>query len=126
MISLILNIIKSVWLVLTVSAFSTAAFPPRRHGACFADDGRTPNLRWPTCWKNWTRRSNANAELAAEEVVIAYERGRGWERNVSGTRRLVSTFAGFGPADGQTGARDPVNGIRRVKVKGRNQANQFA
>ena len=58
-------------------------------------------------------------ELAAEEVVIAYETARGWEIERVGHLKIGFDIRSLGPADPQTGCRDPVRGIRRIEVKGR-------
>jgi SNF2 family DNA or RNA helicase len=62
-----------------------------------------------------TRRS----ELAAEDVVIAHELGRGWETERVGHLKIGFDIRSLGPADPQTGYRDPVSGVRRIEVKGR-------
>ena len=58
-------------------------------------------------------------ELAAEEVVIAHETGRGWETEKVGHLKIGFDIRSLGPADSQTGYRDPVRGVRRIEVKGR-------
>lgn len=58
-------------------------------------------------------------ELAAEDVVIAYESGRGWETERVGHLKIGFDIRSLGPADPQTGYRDPVHGVRRIEVKGR-------
>jgi hypothetical protein len=58
-------------------------------------------------------------ELAAEEVVIAYESGRGWDTERVGHLKIGFDIRSLGPADSQTGYRDPVHGVRRIEVKGR-------
>jgi len=58
-------------------------------------------------------------ELAAEDVVIAHETGRGWETERVGHLKIGFDIRSLGPADAQTGYRDPVQGVRRIEVKGR-------
>ena len=58
-------------------------------------------------------------ELAAEDVVIAHETGRGWETERVGHLKIGFDIRSLGPADSQTGYRDPVQGVRRIEVKGR-------
>ncbi|MFB3779569.1 MAG: helicase-related protein [Bryobacteraceae bacterium] len=58
-------------------------------------------------------------ELAAEDIVIAHETARGWECERVGHLKIGFDIRSMGPADPQTGYRDPVNGIRRIEVKGR-------
>ncbi len=59
------------------------------------------------------------SEIAAEEIVIAYERARGWECERVGHLKIGFDIRSLAPADPQTGYRDPVHGIRRIEVKGR-------
>jgi len=59
------------------------------------------------------------SEIAAEDVVIAYESGRGFECERVGHLKIGFDVRSLGPADPQTGYRDPVTGIRRIEVKGR-------
>ncbi|MCL5669686.1 MAG: SNF2-related protein [Acidobacteria bacterium] len=59
------------------------------------------------------------SEIAAEDVVIAYETGRGFECERVGHLKIGFDVRSIGPADPQTGYRDPVTGIRRIEVKGR-------
>jgi hypothetical protein len=60
-------------------------------------------------------------EKAAEDVVIAYEISRGWETERVGHLKIGFDVRSLGPADPQTGYRDPVQGIRRIEVKGRSR-----
>ena len=57
--------------------------------------------------------------MAAEDMVVAYETGRGWECERVGHLKIGFDIRSLGPADTQTGYRDPVEGIRRIEVKGR-------
>jgi len=59
------------------------------------------------------------SEKAAEDIVVAYEEGRGWECERVGHLKIGFDIRSLGPADPQTGYRDPVEGIRRIEVKGR-------
>jgi superfamily II DNA or RNA helicase len=58
-------------------------------------------------------------ELAAEDIVIAHETARGWECQRVGHLKIGFDIRSMGPADSQTGYRDPTTGIRRIEVKGR-------
>jgi hypothetical protein len=58
-------------------------------------------------------------EIAAEDVVIAFEGLRQWETERVGHLKIGFDIRSLAPADGQTGYRDPVQGIRRIEVKGR-------
>ena len=59
------------------------------------------------------------AEKAAEDIVVAYEEARGWTCERVGHLKIGFDIRSLGPADPQTGYRDPVQGIRRIEVKGR-------
>jgi hypothetical protein len=67
---------------------------------------------------NMRRRS----EKAAEDLVVAYETEHGWECERVGHLKIGFDVRSLGPADPQTGYRDPVEGIRRIEVKGRTRA----
>lgn len=59
------------------------------------------------------------SEKAAEDLVVAYETTRGWECERVGHLKIGFDVRSLGVADSQTGYRDPVEGIRRIEVKGR-------
>lgn len=59
------------------------------------------------------------SEIAAEDIVVAYEETRGWTCERVGHLKIGFDVRSLGPADLQTGYRDPVDGIRRIEVKGR-------
>ena len=58
-------------------------------------------------------------ERAAEEVVIAYEAGRGRECERVGHQKIGFDIRSLAPPEAQTGYHDPVAGVRRIEVKGR-------
>jgi hypothetical protein len=58
-------------------------------------------------------------EKAAEDIVVAYEEARGWSCQRVGHLKLGFDIRSLGQADSQTGYRDPIEGIRRIEVKGR-------
>ena len=60
-------------------------------------------------------------ELAAEDVVIAYESTRDWECERVGHLKIGFDIRSLAPADPATGYRDPVSGVRRIEVKGRSR-----
>jgi SNF2 family DNA or RNA helicase len=62
-------------------------------------------------------------ELAAEDRAVAYETARGWECERVGHQKIGFDVRSLGPADPQTGYRDPVEGIRRIEVKGRTRGH---
>jgi hypothetical protein len=59
------------------------------------------------------------SEKAAEDLAVAHETARGWETERVGHLKIGFDVRSLGPPDPQTGYRDPVEGIRRIEVKGR-------
>ena len=58
-------------------------------------------------------------ELAAEDVVVAYEETQGRECERVGHQKIGFDVRSLAPPNPQTGYRDPVTGVRRIEVKGR-------
>jgi hypothetical protein len=58
-------------------------------------------------------------ELAAEDIVVAYEQSRNWDCERVGHLKIGFDVRSMAPPDPQTGYRDPVAGVRRIEVKGR-------
>ena len=58
-------------------------------------------------------------ELAAEDVVVAYEEAQGRECERVGHEKIGFDIRSLAPPDAQTGYLDPVAGVRRIEVKGR-------
>ena len=58
-------------------------------------------------------------ELAAEDVVVAYEEAQGRECERVGHQKIGFDIRSLAPPDAQTGYHDPVTGVRRIEVKGR-------
>ena len=58
-------------------------------------------------------------ELAAEDVVVAYEEARSRECERVGHLKIGFDIRSLAAPDPQTGYRDPVEGVRRIEVKGR-------
>jgi hypothetical protein len=65
------------------------------------------------------------SELVAENIVVAYEKARGWELERVGHLKIGFDVRSLGPADAQTGYRDPVTGLRRIEVKGRKRGQNI-
>jgi len=59
------------------------------------------------------------SEKAAEDLIVAFETARGWDCERVGHLKIGFDVRSLGPADSQTGYRDPVEGIRRIEAKGR-------
>ena len=62
---------------------------------------------------------NRRTELVAEDVVVAWEEGRGRECERVGHLKIGFDVRSLAPPDPQTGQRDPADGVRRIEVKGR-------
>jgi len=58
-------------------------------------------------------------ELAAEDVVIAYEQSQQRECERVGHQKIGFDIRSLATPDPETGYRDPVAGVRRIEVKGR-------
>ena len=58
-------------------------------------------------------------ELAAEDIVVAYEEARDRECERVGHLKIGFDIRSLAAPDRQTGYRDPVAGVRRIEVKGR-------
>ena len=58
-------------------------------------------------------------ELAAENIVVAYEEAKGRECQRVGHLKIGFDIRSLTAPDPQTGYRDPVAGVRRIEVKGR-------
>ncbi len=78
-----------------------------------AGDGKSGSAREPDAAQN------RRIELAAEDVVVAWEEGRGRECERVGHQKIGFDVRSLAPPDPQTGGRDPADGVRRIEVKGR-------
>ena len=58
-------------------------------------------------------------ELAAEDIVVAYEEARNRDCERVGHLKIGFDVRSLAAPDPQTGYRDPVAGVRRIEVKGR-------
>ena len=58
-------------------------------------------------------------ELAAEDVVVAYEQSQNRECERVGHQKIGFDIRSLAVPDPHTGYRDPVTGVRRIEVKGR-------
>ena len=63
------------------------------------------------------------SEIAAENMIVTFEEARGWECERVGHLKIGFDVRSLGPADPQTGFRDPVEGIRRIEAKGRTRGH---
>ena len=58
-------------------------------------------------------------ELAAEDIVVAHEEARNRDCERVGHLKIGFDIRSLAVPDPQTGYRDPVDGVRRIEVKGR-------
>ena len=58
-------------------------------------------------------------EIAAEDIVVAYEEARNRTCERVGHLKIGFDIRSLASPDAQTGYRDPVTGVRRIEVKGR-------
>ncbi len=58
-------------------------------------------------------------ELAAEDIVVAYEEAQERDCERVGHLKIGFDIRSLAAPDSQTGYRDPVTGVRRIEVKGR-------
>lgn len=94
---------------------------PVRHvaSATVLPPGETASAQLDAYFEELDPEIRRRCELAAEDVVIAYEVSRQWETERVGHLKIGFDIRSLSPADSQTGYRDPVQGIRRIEVKGR-------
>jgi len=92
---------------------------PLRHVATAVVCAAADTVNMPEAADDLDPDTKRKIELAAEDVVIAYEAGRGWETERVGHLKIGFDIRSLGPANPQTGYRDPATGVRRIEVKGR-------
>ena len=94
---------------------------PLRHlaTAVVLPTGQVGDLAATEMFEDLDPETKRQIELAAEDVVIAHESSRGWETERVGHLKIGFDIRSLGPADPETGFRDPVHGVRRIEVKGR-------
>ena len=95
---------------------------PLRHVAsCLVTPPGTTADRFPELAEELDAGLKRRVELAAEDVVVAYEETQGRECERIGHLKIGFDIRSLAPPDPQTGYRDPVTGVRRIEVKGRKQ-----
>ena len=96
-----------------------------RHGlvrhvaSCLVLPPATAADRFPELTEEPDAELRRRVELAAEDVVVAYEETQGRECERVGHLKIGFDIRSLAPPDAQTGSRDPVTGVRRIEVKGR-------
>ena len=93
--------------------------PVRHVASCLALPPNTAADRFPELAEELDAELKRRVELAAEDVVVAYEETQERECERVGHLKIGFDIRSLAPADAQTGYRDPVTGVRRIEVKGR-------
>ena len=103
-----------------VARLRVARHGPARHiASCLVLQPGTATDRFPELAEEIDTELKRRVELAAEDVVIAYEETQGRECERVGHLKIGFDIRSLAPPDPQTGYRDPVTGVRRIEVKGR-------
>ena len=103
-----------------VARLRVARHGPVRHVAsCFVLPPDTTADALPELAEEPDAELRRRIELAAEDIVIAYEEAQGHECQRVGHLKIGFDIRSLAPPEPQTGYRDPVAGVRRIEVKGR-------
>ncbi len=103
-----------------VARLRVARHGPVRHVAsCLVLPPGTATDHFPELAEEIDAGLKRRVELAAEDVVVAYEETQGRECERVGHLKIGFDIRSLAPPDPQTGYRDPVTGVRRIEVKGR-------
>ena len=93
--------------------------PVRHVASCFVLSLDTTAARVATFSEDLDSTLRRRVELAAEDVVVAYEQAQSRVCERVGHQKIGFDIRSLAPPDPQTGYRDPVTGVRRIEVKGR-------
>ena len=93
--------------------------PVRHVASCLVLPPATATDRFPEFADEPNAALRRQIELAAEDVVVAYETTNGRECERVGHLKIGFDIRSLSAPDPQTGYRDPVAGVRRIEVKGR-------
>lgn len=93
--------------------------PVRRIASCLVLPCRTGTDSLPDSADSLDANVQRRIELAAEDIVVAYEESRGCMCERVGHEKIGFDIRSIAPPDPQTGYRDPVASVRRIEVKGR-------
>ena len=103
-----------------IDRLRVARHGPARHvGSCLVLPPDAVADHFPELSEDVDAELKRRVELAAEEVVVAYEETNGRECERVGRLKIGFDVRSLAPPDAQTGYRDPVTGVRRIEVKGR-------
>ena len=103
-----------------VERLRIARHGPARHVAsCLVLPPDADTGRFPEFVEEPDPALKRQVELAAENVVVAWEEAQGRECERVGHLKIGFDVRSLALPDPQTGYRDPVTGVRRIEVKGR-------
>ena len=106
--------------LLGINRLRVARHGPARHVAsCLVLPPGTAADRYPGLAEDADAELKRRVEIAAEDIVVAYEEASGRECERVGHLKIGFDVRSLAPPDAQTGYRDPVTGVRRIEVKGR-------
>ena len=93
--------------------------PARHIASCFVLPPDTVADHFPGLAEEGDSELKRRVEIAAEDIVVAYEEANGRECERVGHLKIGFDVRSLAAPDAQTGYRDPVDGVRRIEVKGR-------
>ncbi len=93
--------------------------PVRHVASCLVLPPDTESGGFSELAEEQDRELKRRVELAAEDIVVAYEEARGRSCERVGHQKVGFDIRSLAAPDPQTGYRDPVAGLRRIEVKGR-------
>ena len=103
-----------------VERLRVARHGPVRHVAsCLVLPPDTATDSFPELAEEQDAGLKRRVELAAEDIVVAYEEARSRTCERVGHLKIGFDIRSLALPDAQTGYRDPVTGVRRIQVKGR-------
>ncbi|MDE0416418.1 MAG: helicase-related protein [bacterium] len=106
--------------IVGVDRLHVARHGPVRHVAsCLVLPSDTAIDSFPELAEEQDTGLKRQIELAAENIVVAHEEARNRECERVGHLKIGFDIRSLAVPDPQTGYRDPVNGVRRIEVKGR-------
>ncbi len=103
-----------------VDRLRVARHGPVRHlASCLVLPPDTAIDSFPELAEDQDARLKRRIELAAEDIVVAHEEAHNRDCERVGHLKIGFDIRSLAAPDPQTGYRDPVDGVRRIEVKGR-------
>ena len=97
--------------------------PVRHVASCLVLPSDTAIDSFPELAEEQDTGLKRRVELAAENIVVAYEEAHNRSCERGGHQKIGFDIRSLALPDPQTGYRDPVTGVRRIEVKGRQRGN---